>query len=206
MRAFSKLLAPLARRLRLMIGRSTITLTNDNKKLQELQVTILSDDVGDEIERFQEYGFTSRPKSGAEAIILCVGGSRAHAIAVAVDDRRYRLKPLAEGEVALYTDEGDYIHFKRGHVIEVMAGAKVKVTAPEVEVIASTKVTLDTPLTHVTGALQVDGTAAVTGALSSATSVADPNGTMQAMRNIYNTHTHPENDNGGPTAAPNQPM
>ena len=205
MRAFSKLLAPLARRLRLMIGRSTISLVNDNKKLQELQVTILSNDVDGEIERFQEYGFTSRPKLGAEAIILCVGGSRAHAIAVAVDDRRYRLKSLAEGEVALYTDEGDYIHFKRGRVIEVMAGAKVKVTAPEVEIIASTKVTLDTPLAHVTGALQVDGTAAVTGALSSATSVADPNGTMQSMRNIYNGHTH-NDPQGGTVGTPNQTM
>ncbi len=205
MRAFSKLLAPLARRLRLMIGRSTIVLTNDNKNLQELQVTILNDDVDDSIERFQEYGFTSRPKPGAEAIILCVGGSRAHAIAVAVDDRRYRLKSLAEGEVALYTDEGDYIHFKRGRVIEVMAGAKVKITAPEVEVIASTKVTLDTPLAHVTGALQVDGPAAVTGALSSATSVADPNGTMQSMRNIYNGHMH-NDPQGGTVGTPNQTM
>jgi len=60
-------------------------------------------------EYFQHYGFTSRPREGAEIIIIREGN---HIIGIASDDRRYRLA-IEDGEVALYTDEGDYIHLKR---------------------------------------------------------------------------------------------
>lgn len=163
LRSISKLMTPLARRVRLMIGRSIIHLIDDTKNLQSLQCEILRDDVVDEVERFQEYGFTSHPKPGAEAIVACVGGSRAHAIVIAVDDRRFRLKSLAEGEVALYTDEGDYVLLKRGRNIEVLAGTKAKVTAPEVELVAIAKVRLTTPLTEIQGNVTVNGNVTVTG-------------------------------------------
>ena len=45
---------------------------------------------------------------------------------IADDDRRYRID-LADGEVALYTDEGDYIHLKRDGVIAVKAGSRVEI-------------------------------------------------------------------------------
>lgn len=166
LRAVNRLLAPLARRMRLMVGRSFVHLIDDARNLQELQVEILNDDVADGAERFQEYGFTSHPKRGAEAIVLCVGGSRAHPVIVAVDDRRFRLKSLAEGEVALYTDEGDYVWFKRGRNIEVVAGTKAKVTSPLVEVIASTKVTMTTPLVEMSQELRVTGKITGTGGLA----------------------------------------
>ena len=100
---------------------------------------------------------------------------------------------------------------KNGRIIDVVAGSKLKVTAPDVEVIASTKVKLSTPLVQATQDLQVDGnitaggTVAATGAVSSAASVADPTGTMQAMRDVFNAHTHP-GDRGGTTGTPNQGM
>ncbi len=121
-------------------------------------------------ELFQHYGFTSRPKAGAEAIILRDGNIF---ISVAEDDRRYRLA-VAEGEVALYSDEGDSIHFKRGRVIEISGGTKVKLTAPTVEVI---------------GDLLVGG------------NVSDSAGTMAAMRIAYNPHTHID-PQGGATGVP----
>lgn len=153
-------------------------------------------------EYFQHYGFTSRPLADGEMVVIREGN---HIVAIASDDRRYRLA-LEAGEVALYTDEGDKIHLRRGRRIEVVAGAKVVVTSPEVEVVASVKVTLTTPLVEasqdvtVQGNLVVHGTAAVTGALSSATSVSDPIGSMQGIRGTYNGHTHP----GG--GAPNPQM
>lgn len=199
--AINKLLAPLRRRVLLMIGRAVVRLVNDTTDLQRLQITLLADETVDNVPRFQEYGFTSHPLAGAAAVVVCVHGNRDRAIAVAVDDPRYRKKGLAAGEVALYTDEGDYLHFKRGRLVEIVAGTKVKVTAPEVEVVASTKVTVTSPLVEMSGDLTVAG------AITSATSVADPNGTMQEMRGTYNGHTHPENNqSGGNTNAPNQPM
>lgn len=206
-------IAHLTRRIRLAIGRGVLNVVDDALRLQGLQITALADETWDRVERFQEYGFTSNPLPGAEAIIASVGGRRNHAVAVAVDDRRYRKRNLLAGEVALYTHLGDYIHLKNGRIVEIVAGTRVRAVAPEVEVVASTKVTLTTPLTEVSGNMTVGGSVTVTGAVNatgaivSATSVADPSGPMSEMRNVYNTHTHPENGSGGGTTSqPTQQM
>lgn len=179
-RSFNKLAAPLARRVRLMVGRGVLSLVNDSLKLQEVQVGLLSGEDHDDVERFQEYGFTSHPHPGAETITVSVGGSRDHAVVIAIDDRRYRLKPLTEGEVALYDDQGQAIHLKRDKHIHVYGADRLTadvandvvvnttraavtasesciVTSPLVKAVASTQVILDTPLTSCTGDLAVAG-------------------------------------------------
>jgi phage baseplate assembly protein V len=138
----------------MLLARSVVKLVNDALMVQGLQVTVLDGEVA-QVQRFQEYGFTSVPLAGAEAIVAAIAGVRSHLVAIAVDDGRYRLKNLASGEVAIYTDEGDVIHFKRGRNIEVTSGGSVKVTAPLVTVVASAKVTLDTPEVHCTHKLTV---------------------------------------------------
>lgn len=82
-------------------------------------------------ELFQHYGFTSRPLDGAEAIVIQKGNI---VISMAEDDRRYRLA-VEDGEVALYTDEGDFVHFKRGNLLHVSTGNRLLIDATaEVEV------------------------------------------------------------------------
>ena len=99
-------------------------------------------------EYMQHYGFTSMPQPGAEGVVIHEGN---HYIMVATDDRRYRI-PVVAGEVCIYTDEGDSIHFERGRIIAVTSGAEVDVTAPVIKLAASTSVTINTPLLD----LQVD--------------------------------------------------
>ncbi len=72
----------------------------------------------DDREAFQHYGFASRPKTGAECIIIREGN---HFIMIADDDRRYRIA-LEGGEAAIYTDEGDKVHLKRDRKIEITSG------------------------------------------------------------------------------------
>jgi phage gp45-like len=93
-------------------------------------------------EYFQHYGYTSRPKSGAEIIWVRDGN---HIIAVASDDRRYRLA-LEDGEVALYDDLGQVVHLTRSGIAMI---------APVVTITASTKVKMDTPLVEMTGNVTV---------------------------------------------------
>ena len=163
MATFNKLIDPLRRRVRLMIGRAVLAAADDSKGIQLVQVKLLDGEVGDGVERMQNYGYTSVPKVGAEGVMVCVSGDRTHGIVVVMDDRRYRLKNLQPGEVALYTDEGDTIVMKRGRKIEVTAGAEVTVTAPVVKVEASTKVTLTTPLVEMTQDLSVGGSITAAG-------------------------------------------
>jgi phage baseplate assembly protein V len=119
MRAMQKMLEPVRRGLATLVNRAVLQAVNDAGGLQEVQVQALADEVLDRIERFQQYGLTTVPLPGAEGLLLSVGGSRSNAVIIAVDDRRFRLLGLKGGEVALYTDEGDFIHFKRGNVIAV---------------------------------------------------------------------------------------
>lgn len=164
MTTFNKLVDPLRRRVRLMIARAVLAAAaDDSKGIQLVQVKLLDGEVGDGVERMQNYGFTSVPKAGAEGVMVCVSGDRGHGIVVVMDDRRYRLKNLQAGEVAMFTDEGDAIVMKRGRKIEVTAGAEVTVTAPVVKVEASTKVTLTTPLVEMTQDLSVGGSITAAG-------------------------------------------
>ena len=81
-------------------------------------------------EFFQHYGFTSRPQTGAKGIVLKKGCSY---VMIASDDSRYRFRLTQDGEVAIYTDEGDLIHLKRNNIIEIKSQSKVIVDAPAIE-------------------------------------------------------------------------
>ena len=135
MHAVNRWIAPLKRRLTLMIGRSVLRLVDDAMQLQSLQVEALAGETLDGVERFQQYGFTSHPHPDAEAIILSVAGERANAVVIAVDDRRYRITNLTAGEVALYDDQGQSVIMKRdGIVIDTDRPDGVQITAPIVTV------------------------------------------------------------------------
>ena len=114
-------------------------------------------------ELMQHYGFVSAPLQGAEYIVVPIGGDTKHSVVIASGDGRYRLQ-VADGEVALYTDEGDRIHMKRGRLIEVETETLV--------IRASMKVVLDTPLVDATGEIK------------------DKVRTMQQDRDLYNEHVH----------------
>jgi len=193
MRAWLKLLKPIKRQLRLMITRGIVKLVDADTLFTELQVVALDGEVLDKVELFEQYGITSHPHDDAETILLSLNGKRSHTIALVAGSRQYRMKGLAKGEVALYTDEGDVIHFKRNNeiLIDTMktltanAGESATVTSPLVNVVASTKVTLDTPTTECTGDLNVGGS------VSAAAEVSDGNGSMNGMRGTFNGHGHP---------------
>lgn len=114
-----RMLGPLRRRVRLMVSRAVISLVNDGGGLQLVQVKLLAGEVRDGVERLQNYGFTSVPLAGAEAGMVCVSGDRDHGLVLAVDDRRYRLKGLSNGEVAMYDDQGQAVHFKRDKTVHL---------------------------------------------------------------------------------------
>lgn len=120
-RALERFLAGIRGRIRNVVARGVVTLVRESPLLEEVQLRLLAGELRGPLERFQEYGFTSHPHPGAEAIALFHGGRRAHGLVIAVDDRRYRLLGLAEGEVALYDDLGTRIVLRRGKRVEVRA-------------------------------------------------------------------------------------
>lgn len=149
MRGLDRLMLPMRRRLALMVSRAVVSLVNDAAKMQTLQLSILDGETLDGAEHFQQYGFTAVPHTGAEALVLSVGGHRAHSVVVSCGDRRYRLTGMKGGEVAIYTDEGDKIHLKRERVIEV--------ETLTLNVKAADSVNFDTPEITTTGRITAQG-------------------------------------------------
>lgn len=143
-RAINQLIAPIRRRVRLMISRAVLSAISDGAGIQLVQVKLLDGEVRDGVERFQDYGFTSVPLPGAEGVAGCISGSRDHAVIIKMDDRRYRIKGLQPGEVAFYTykDKEDHKHriiFKNDGSIEVL-GKNITVKATEIARIEGDKV------------------------------------------------------------------
>jgi len=203
MSGMERILQSIQHRVMLTVGRAVIRKINDDPKLQSVQAELLKGELRDNLERFQQYGFTSVPHPGAEGVAVFVGGNRDHGLLVCVDDRRYRLKGMQGGEVALYTDEGDKVHLKRNREIEVITQT-LKITCETATVEASEKVTIDTPETEITGNLIVGGNVNTGGNSTSSGNVSDMNGSMQEMRTTYNGHKHTET--GSITQTPDAPM
>ncbi len=191
---FGRLIAPYARRLSNMLARGTVAAVNAASKMQGLQLRLLADEVKDNVEHFEPYGFTSNPNGGAEAVAVFLDGDRSHGIAIVVADRRYRLIGLQTGEVALHDDQGQKVHLTRAGIVIDGGGLPLTIqNAPIVTVKAATKVRMETALLEVTGDIK---------------DKCDSGGkTMAGMRMTYNSHTHNENNAaGGPTNTPNQAM
>jgi phage baseplate assembly protein V len=131
--------ADAARRLMNMVSRAIVTAIDDSPKMQVLQAEMLEGELADGIEHFQPYGLRARPFAEGEAIIVCPSGTRSHAIAIVVGDRRYRVA-LEEGEVALFDDQEQSVKLARDG-IRLNTTLKVFVDADEVNLNAN-KVTV----------------------------------------------------------------
>lgn len=132
-----------------MLARGTVVLVDALKKMQSLQMRLTAGELKDNAEHFEPYGFTSNPLAGAEVLTAFIGGDRSHAVVLVAADRRYRIQSLESGEVAIYTDEGDKIHFKRGRIIDIETGT--------LNIKATTAVNFETPVINQTGQIVSDG-------------------------------------------------
>lgn len=183
-RLFARLLAPLARRIRLMASRAVVGLIDDGAGLQLAQVKLLDGEVRDRVARFQQYGVTSVPFPGAEGVYLSLNGSRDQGVLIAIDDRRYRLKALQPGEAALYDDLGQMIHLTRNGIVIDGAGLPVTITN-------TPKVRAETDMLECTGEIRDH---CDSGSRS-----------MSEMRQVFDGHDH-NDPQGGKVGTPNQVM
>lgn len=83
-----------------------------------------------DMELFQQFGFTSAPPDGAHLIVLPLGGRTSAAVVIATEHGAYRFKLDAKGEAAIYNQWGDVIHLRQDRKIHLQAAAEVIVEAP----------------------------------------------------------------------------
>ena len=155
-----KMFSQLKRKLQLLVSRAVVNIVNDSFKQQNVQVSLLSGETADDIERFQNYGHTSVPPAGSEAIMLSVGGKRQHLVAVAVDNKTARLKDLKIADSAVYHAEGHYLLLTEGQLVKMLC-KNLHVTADEL-------ILFETPQTQFTGNVRIMGGYSVTTGTSTA--------------------------------------
>lgn len=122
LKVVQRVVQPIASRTRGLIRRGTIGTLGNGAQGQTIQAETLADDVDDEVELIEPYGFTAVPPNGAECIVLRVGGNRAGSVAILAGDRAVRIQGLAQGEVAMYHPNGASIVIRDNGDIEVTPG------------------------------------------------------------------------------------
>lgn len=88
-----------------MIMRGIVTLVDDGKKCQALQLEVLDeDDVVEDVENFQPFGVSFRAPVGSEAIVCAVTGDQNHLVVLGIQNRSKRPKNVKENEGGLYVN------------------------------------------------------------------------------------------------------
>lgn len=121
-----KLVRPLKTRIMNMVSRATIKVS----KIDSAQLEVFGDEIRDDVDRVQEWGFSSMPPDGSDGVVVFVGGNRDHGVVIASGNRKDR-PPLEAGESAMWTKDV---------VIKIDKDKKVTVTGAEsVEFMGSSK-------------------------------------------------------------------
>lgn len=165
-------------RVMMAIARGVIRAVSDTGNRQKLQVELLKDELRDNVERIQNYGFSSHPHPGGDAAVVFIAGNREQGIVLAVENRQFRVAGLEQGEVAIYDDLGNKISLLR-EMIKVEAVQHLEATAPTTKIVSD--VTIE-------GSLTVNGPSTMTGNITTTGTITN-NG-----KRIDSTHRH----NGGP--------
>jgi len=196
-----------------MIAKCVISEADDSRKVQTVSAEILKNERRRNIERFQEYGFTSNPPPETEGVMLSLMGSRTHKVVIATENRALRLKELNPGESAIYDKDGNYVWLKNNGEIEVKTSTRVLLSVPLVEMSGNCLIKGNLTVEGASNqqqavtmgaSLAVATTIVAGGNISSGANLADVTGTLAALRSAYNSHTH-TGDFSGNTSTPNPP-
>lgn len=188
----SKTIAPLKRKVLLSIAHGIIEATKDDGDLQFIQATYMADETKNDVRKMHHFGFSSHAPKGSECIAVSVAGNREASVIIATENREFRFKNLGEGEVAIYSKDGDYIHLKDGNAIDI----KTKTLTIDAE----TSVNINTPVVNISDDLNVGGEATVTGDITAESNV-DVTGNVTAVGNVQGAVVTGTTSVGGPTIA-----
>ncbi len=124
--------------------RGVLNLVNSSADVQKVQVSGLADETIADLELMQQFGFTSVPPSGTQAVIIPLGGKTSHGVIVATENGAFRVKGLQNGETAIYDASGSSIILKNGRLVEIDCDT-LKIKCKNYEVSASSGASFKTP-------------------------------------------------------------
>jgi phage baseplate assembly protein V len=170
------------RKLRNLARRSVLTRTVTRKNVRYLQLQTAKDFTIADVEQCEQYGFCSHALNDAEPIVLSVGGNSGRALVLLVNDRRHRIE-ITEGQVAMYTANGDKVHLDNAGVIHLKS---------------TTKVLLETPLAEFSADVTIGGNVQINGNQNIVGNSTSPNHISDGKSGAGHTHNGVHGPTGGP--------
>lgn len=119
MQQIQRILNPWKRRILLTVGKAVIAAVKNDTAIQLCQVKLMKDELKSDVERIQEYGFTSVPPADAEAIVLAIGGDRGNMVIIATESSADRPKGWESGEAGVYSKFGQLIRLRKNKAIGI---------------------------------------------------------------------------------------
>ena len=95
----------------------------------------------DKVPRIKEFGFSSRPPAGAEAMILALGGRSDRAMVLGIDHKDHGPRDLGVGQTAIYDAHGNVI----------------SLVEREIRMVGATSITLKAPVIIIDGLVRLGG-------------------------------------------------
>lgn len=94
-----------------------------DEEVQEASITGWSNEYLPQVERLQNYGFTSRPGIDAEVLFLRPGGSSEAAVVINAEHAEFR-KKIDPFEAAVYTKFDNFVYLKADGSVVTQSGKK----------------------------------------------------------------------------------
>lgn len=180
---FSRLLDPIKRQIRLVVGKALIQSITSSKDGLFATIGMANDEKHEDVPFMQQYGIVSVPNSDSKAVVLFIGGARDNGIVVATQGDASSIPKLEKGEVCLYSEFGQTIVLKKdGSILAAPKSGKSF---------------------RIEGQLDVIGKIVSTDEV--AANYADLNGTLiPSVTSVHlSTHVHYSTAPGDPTSPPN---
>lgn len=143
------------------LGKVTLN-TNDEESIPSLQLTYLGKVANAAL--LLPYGLTARPPKDTLCLVINIGGQEENRIAIPLGTAK-RKKGLKDGEVVIENQvTGGFSYLRKDGTLEVKIPENLEATVKAISVIASaaallqtTKLTVDSPETILTGSGKIDG-------------------------------------------------
>lgn len=166
----------LYRNIKMMLGIGRVTALSDDGLIQTLQYRTPLE-VRSDTPRMTEFGFSSSPPVGSDAVIAYIGGDRSSAVVIATNHKASRQTGLEAGETVIYDQTGLYVKLTASGITVEANGQPVTVSnATTVTINATTGVVMNTPTLKVSGDI-IDNSGS-------------NSATLKELRDAYDGHTH----------------
>lgn len=115
-----------------IVTRGVISVLNHSLKGQTAKTTGRAQEIDDDVEVMEQFGFRSSPPSGSEGILLRIGGAREHIVGILFNNRSLAPDGVLQGETCIYNATGAQVVMRTDGSIEVTPGPgqTVKVGGP----------------------------------------------------------------------------